>query len=106
MGEPARKNWTFLLNDAWTEDNWKCSVEVAVNQVLHELSTLQIASLPSIDYSNIQCWKYAQPHQVVTYPQWNSDVRLALVGEVFQGGRVEGAFLSAVQAYKSIMSIQ
>ena len=98
----TRKNWTFLLNDAWSTNNWKCSLLDSVQQVFVELDTLDFPIPPAPEYCDVHFWKFGGPTQKLTSPQWYPELQLGFVGEAYHSAQVEGAFLSSLQLLSAL----
>lgn len=96
MGDTGRRHWAFVLSDEFSDKHWKLDIESVKAKVHQSLVHLGLGGLNEESYQSLHFWRYASPIATKNIPQWYPELKLGLVGEVFQGGRVEGAFLSSV----------
>ena len=102
LGLNGRQHWAFVLAHNWVENHWQCSSNTMLSEVDQTLLSLGLGGLKECTSQSVQFWRYATPLQSKNIPQWYPRLRLGLIGEIFQGGRVEGAFLSSVALMKEL----
>ena len=90
-----RQAWVLVLNEEWAQSHWK--QEGLLRHWLHHCQDIFGESIDEslVEWSTVHFWKFAELKKSQGQQQWYPQYQLGLVGESFQGGRIEGAYLSA-----------
>jgi predicted NAD/FAD-dependent oxidoreductase len=102
-GRPDAEAWVLHASAAW-------SAEHLEDQPVHVVSLLERAlvqatgvELPEVVHSDVHRWRFARPDSGLDVGTLADEGRgLALAGDAYTGGRVEGAYLSGVAAAERI----
>ena len=87
----------------WTSANWERDPDSVASEMLKEF--WRVSGIPAIQSAGIQGhrWKYAIPVDEETPAINNSIPEIAICGDWTNGARVEGAFLSGIDAANQII---
>lgn len=106
--KPARpKNFTLVINSSnkWADENIEKNLENVKIEMILALKKIINFNANNIDYSNIHLWKYANANlRHENKSLFDPNFNLGICGDWLISGRVENAFLSALDLYKNINS--
>jgi len=92
--------WTLHAGPAWSLEHWEQADWSIISELAAALAQqLQLSSLPTIEAGHVHRWRFAQAPEPLQLGAWvSADRRLLMAGDWLNGNRVEGAFLSGLQA--------
>jgi len=102
-GRPAREAWVLHASSAWSEAHLDAAPEVVVDRLSHEVERVTGASLPEVAQRAAHLWRFARPGTELTERVLEDRAGgIVLAGDAYCGGRVEGAYLSGVEAARRL----
>jgi predicted NAD/FAD-dependent oxidoreductase len=100
------ENFSMLINSSndWAKENLEDDLELIQQKLLKQLQKIIDFDQNKIDYVNIHRWRYANAKlREAEKSLFDQNLNLALCGDYFISGRVENAFLSALDLHKKIL---
>jgi predicted NAD/FAD-dependent oxidoreductase len=98
-GRPRAEAWVLHATPQWTEAHLDAGAGQVVASLGRALEQLTGVPLPAIVHADAQRWMYARPAAEVGLDCLvDAERGLALAGDAYRGGRVEGAWLSGLAA--------
>lgn len=98
--------WVLHAGGDWSRDHLEITPEIAASEILDAFAAVMSLPLPNYEFLKAHRWRFshgsdANPHRILCDPTTG----LVSCGDWLSGGRVEGAFLSGLQAAEAIRSI-
>jgi predicted NAD/FAD-dependent oxidoreductase len=107
--KPQRpKAFSMVVNSSnkWAEENIEEDLEVIKEKMISSLQKIINFDLEDINYQNIHRWKYANSDlQKGEKSLFDAKLNLGICGDWLISGRVESAFLSALDLYKKMKNL-
>lgn len=96
--------WVLHCSNQYSRDHRDDADEDLVAQALRWLEEILDVELPSMVHSTVQHWRYARPanERILSDEPIESDTGLVFAGDWLQGGRVEGAWRSGINAASAL----
>ena len=98
--KPGRGNlFTLMVHSSqrYAEENLTTDRQKVINHLCHQTSQILGHDVSNADLKTVHSWRYANNSNRDTYPPFaDHDLKLAACGDWCLGGRVEGAFTSAI----------
>lgn len=87
----------------WSAAHFADEATSLVAQLAAQLEQLTGQALPEIAHRDVHRWRYALPDPAAEVGfLFDPERRVALAGDAYHGGRVEGAFLSGLAAAEQL----
>ena len=104
--KPGRNKYCSIVvhsSHSWAQQHLELDIQLVTEHLEQELLTALGSNLPIVDYKAVHRWKYAsvEPQQGKNY-FINSKNQLAICGDWFMQGRIESAFISALELSQQI----
>ncbi|MFT5199500.1 MAG: renalase [Planctomycetota bacterium] len=103
-GRPQGEAWVLHANPAWSTEHSgadRDSIRVKLELALRKLTS---RSLPAIEHADLHRWGMALPVDKLTHQVWMDRAGgIALAGDAYMGGRIEGAYLSGRLAAEALV---
>ena len=99
------ENFSLVVNSSnqWAEKNIEIDTEIATKKMLTALNNIISINENNIAYKNMQRWRYANsPVRAGQKSLFDKELNLGICGDWLISGKVENAFLSALDLYKNI----
>jgi predicted NAD/FAD-dependent oxidoreductase len=102
-GRPPAEAWVLHATPEWTEAHLDRDPDEVVASLGQALERLTGVPLPEIAHADAHRWMYARPEAEIGVDCLvDIDRGLALAGDAYRGGRVEGAWLSGLAAARQL----
>lgn len=100
---PAAHAWTLHAGPDWSRDHLEDDSERVAEVLLAEATRLRGAAAVTARSVRAHRWRYALAREPLERGAfWFPDIRLAVAGDWCAGSRIEGAFLSGLEAGRRI----
>ncbi|MDA1012535.1 MAG: FAD-dependent oxidoreductase [Proteobacteria bacterium] len=104
--KPGRGDLFTLMvhsSEAYAEENFTTDRQKVINHLCHQTSQVLGHDVSNADFKTVHSWRYANNSNRDTYPPFaDHDLKLAACGDWCLGGRVEGAFTSALNLAEAL----
>ena len=102
-GRPSAHAWTLHASPDWSRDHLEDDHESVAEALLAEATSLKGAAAVRCESASAHRWRYALAGEPLkTGAFWFPELRLAIAGDWCAGSRIEGAFLSGLEAGERI----
>ena len=106
--KPGRRRgeaWVLHAGPDWSEAHLNDEPDTVARALTEELVRLTGVELPHIEHRGAHRWRYALPAQPAAAGcLFDAERGLALAGDAYNGGRIEGAWLSGMAAAEHVLS--
>lgn len=102
-GRPAREAWVLHAAPAWTAARLERPREEVARELARAFERASGVALPRIEHAAAHLWRYARPTEERDLGVLlDAERGLALAGDGYPGGRVEGAWTSGLAAARAL----
>jgi len=103
-GRPAREAWVLHAAPAWSAARLDRPRDEVARELARAFERAAGVALPSVEHADAHLWRYARPAEERERGAFVDRERgLALAGDAYVGGRVEGAWTSGVAAARALL---
>lgn len=97
--------WVLHACADWTKAHLDCDAEQIIALLTRELARVAGVALPRVLHGDAHRWLYSQPESSEAEGAvFDPSGSLALAGDAFNGGRIEGAYMSGLAAADRFLS--